>query len=73
MEECPCRYCTVDDGRDPECHGRCSRYKTWKANHDKKVREDRIKRQAQWSNRTGKWYKTPEGHWRNNKLTRGRK
>lgn len=73
MSDCPCRFCTVDDGRNPDCHGYCKRYKTWKIKHDTQVAEERKQRQARWTPRTGQWYRQPDGHWRNKKVVKERK
>ena len=73
MEECPCRYCTKDTGRSDICHGVCERYKTWKKNHDAQVAAERQQRQIDWSARTGHWYQSRSGHWKNKNLVRRRK
>ena len=73
MEECPCRYCTVDTGRSSTCHGTCEKYIKWKKRHTEQVALERRQRHIKWSVRTGHWYKTPDGHWRNRNAVRRRK
>lgn len=71
MDVCPCKDCV--DERTSTCHSTCDNYKKWKARHDEKVAQERAVRESQYSARTGGWYKTADGHWRNNKSPKRRK
>lgn len=72
MSDCPCRYCTKETGRSDICHGICEKYKTWKKNHDERAAQEKIRRNALWSSRTGRWY-SKGGHWRNPNLVKEEK
>ena len=41
-EENPCRYCTPEEGRGEDCHGRCGRYLAF---HEERKAELAAKRQ----------------------------
>lgn len=46
--ENPCRYCTTEQGRTWDCHGRCDRYTAWNNGHkaDREARKEQQREEA---------------------------
>lgn len=66
----PCKDC---GDREIRCHCTCERYKEWKAWHDKAVADERAERSKSYSDKSGQWFRTDGGYWRNKKIHTRRK